>query len=265
MATLFDDQERIVPTWIAAARHLETNGYSGRNLVLEIPNLEVLTAEDRRVINAVSERLASQGKELTIETVAGTIFPQGVYRRHGRAGLYGEYQRLMTRAKKHGTWGHYFDRMTHRVAPSGEIINPLESMIEKLARSAKADARTWQSTYELSPTDPAQDIDCQHDGGELATYEPSSDRNRPLGGPCLSHLSFKITDGTRLDLTAVYRSHYYCARALGNLIGLGRLQNFVAVESGLIAGTLTCLSTHAEMDWEAWGGVRQGKALLAAF
>lgn len=263
MAVLFDNQSRIVPTWLSAARHLEANGYSGRNLVLEIPSISILTAADRRIVLAVNERLVGQGDDLSIETVAGTIFPQGLYKRRGRPGMYAEYQRLMTRAKKEGTWGCYFDRMIRRSDPYGKIVNPLESLILKLKRSAAPGARKWQSTYELSPSDPSQDIDVLDDGAELATYEPTTDRNRPLGGPCLSHLSFKITNGTHVDLTAIYRSHYYCARALGNLIGLARLQRFVALESGLQPGTLTCLSTHAEMDWPAWGGVRAGKELLA--
>jgi hypothetical protein len=41
---------------------------------------------------------------------------------------------------------------------------------------------------------------------------------------------------------------------LGNLIGLGQLQAFVAEEAGLKAGSLTIVSTHAEIDME--GGWR---------
>lgn len=265
MAVIFDTYERVVPTWLAAARYLEGNGYSARNLVLEIPNPGTLKPDDRRIRNAVNAELVTYEGELSIETVASTIFPQDLYARHGRAGLYADYQRVMARAKKEGTWGTYFDRMTRRTNARGEMVNPLNSLIEKLKRSAAPGARIWQSTYELSPSDPAEDIDPGKNGGELATYDPGADRNRPLGGPCLSHVSFKITGGQQLDLSAMYRSHYYCARTLGNLIGLARLQKFVAIESGLQLGVLTCLSTHAELDWNAWGGARKGKALLATF
>ena len=51
-------------------------------------------------------------------------------------------------------------------------------------------------------------------------------------------------------LTAVYRNHYYVARLLGNLIGLGQLQAFVAREVGIGLGSLTVISTHAEIDTE---------------
>ena len=55
-------------------------------------------------------------------------------------------------------------------------------------------------------------------------------------------------------LTAMYRNHTYITRCLGNLIGLGRLQAFVAKEAGLKVGSLTCISTHAELDiGKGWG------------
>jgi hypothetical protein len=64
----------------------------------------------------------------------------------------------------------------------------------------------------------------------------------------LSHLSFKRHPDFRLSLTAMYRNHSYVSRCLGNLIGLGRLQACVAEQAGLKVGSLTCVSTHAEID-----------------
>ena len=46
----------------------------------------------------------------------------------------------------------------------------------------------------------------------------------------------------------MYRNHTYVTRCLGNLIGLGRLQAFVAEQAELKVGSLTCISTHAEID-----------------
>jgi hypothetical protein len=46
----------------------------------------------------------------------------------------------------------------------------------------------------------------------------------------------------------MYRNHYYVEKLLGNLIGLGRLLQFVADESGIAMGSLTILSTHATVD-----------------
>jgi hypothetical protein len=49
-------------------------------------------------------------------------------------------------------------------------------------------------------------------------------------------------------LNATYRSHYYVQRLLGNLIGLGRLQFFLAHEAKLKIGPLTINSTYARLD-----------------
>ncbi|HEV2679032.1 MAG TPA: hypothetical protein VGV14_00885 [Rhodanobacter sp.] len=263
MAALFDSNERIVPTWLAVARHLQATGGTGRNLVLEIPRPGTLTRSDQKILQLVDSRIVTQGTGLSIDTIAGTIFPQGLYARRGRPDFYPEYLRLLGRAKKGGTWGQYFDRMIRRRTPDGTEINPLEVLIEKLKRAATTGGSVYQSTYELSPSDPTQDIDpVDEAGAELATYDPGQDRNRPYGGPCLSHLSFKITDRHILDLTAIYRSHRYCERALGNLVGLARLQKYVAAHSTLDLGTLTCVSTHAELDLSNWGGAVKGRVFL---
>lgn len=266
MAVLFDSNERIVPTWLAATRHLQATGGFGRNLVLEMPRAGVLTRDDQSILRQVDAQIVAQDTGLSIDTIAGTIFPQGLYVRRGRPDFYSEYLRLLGRAKKGGTWGLYFDRMIRRNAPDGTEINPLESLVKKLERAAKTNGSIYQSTYELSPSDPGQDIDpVDGVGGELPTYDPGHDRKRSYGGPCLSHVSFKITDRHILDLTAIYRSHRYCERALGNLVGLARLHKYVATQSGLHLGTLTCVSTHAELDLVNWGGVVKGRALLESF
>lgn len=267
MAKLFDTYSRIVPTWLAAARYLEQQpDRMGRNLVLEIPTPLIRTPADEAVMHAVDAALVQRDAGLTLETVAGTIFPQGLYARHPRAELYAAYQRMITRAQVPHSWGTYFGRMTRRSGRDG-VINPLDTLIEKIRRAMQPGTPTYQSAYELATCDPAIDLAGEECGVELGTYEPAHDMRRYRNGPCLSHLSFKITNGSHVDLTAMYRSHTYCSRALGNLIGLGRLQRFVALESGLQVGTLSCLSTHAELDLEAWavnGGVAQGRAVMAS-
>ena len=263
MAAVFDSNDRIVPTWLTAARHLQAAGGFGRNLVLEISRPGVMRRSDLHTLRRVDAQIIAQDNGLSIDTIAGTIFPQGLYDRRGRPDFYEEHFRLLDRAKKAGTWGQYFERMTRRKAPDGTLVNPLEDVIEKLKRAVTAGRSIYQSTYELSPSDPAQDIDpVDDDGAELATYDPVRDRKRSYGGPCLSHLSFKITDRHVLDLTAIYRSHRYCERALGNLVGLARLQKYVAEQASLDLGKLTCISTHADLDLASWGGVKEGGILL---
>lgn len=275
MATLFDTEQRIVPTWLAAARHLEKQAplRQAKNLLLEITHPLDLTDEDRAVMAKVDELLAPKG--LTLKTVAGTIFPIAMYQRHGRPGYYEKYKEMLKRGQAAGTWGTYAHRMIHRPGKEpGTTINPLDFLVDKLSAAGqpqRKDGRkvSFVSTYELSVADPEADLQRRDDGGgDVPTYDPALDSKEWLGLPCLSHLSFKRVarnDGAfAVDLTAVYRSHHYCARALGNLLGLAQLQSFVAKESGLAVGTLSCLSTHAELDTHEWGGVGPAQTLLKA-
>lgn len=277
MAKLFDTQERIVPTWLAAARHLNTlRPRQDKNLLLEIRKPLELTEEDHLVMARVDGGLAH--KNLTLKTVAGTIFPIAMYQRYGRPGYYEEYKEMLKRGQKANTWGTYAHRMIERPAKElGQTINPLEYLVEKLKAEGQPQRKdgkkvSFAATYELSVADPEEDLQPQVDaGGDVPTYNPAFDMREWLGLPCLSHLSFKRVPtgkgkgrGYVVDLTAVYRAHHYCARALGNLIGLGQLLSFVATESGLEVGTLSCLSTHAELDVAEWGGVDPTNAILNA-
>ena len=85
---------------------------------------------------------------------------------------------------------------------------------------------------------------------EMTIYDPVRDGGPVMNRQCLSFLSFKLSEQNprQLHLTALYRNHYYTARLLGNLIGLGRLMRFVAQEVGIVVGQLTVVSTHAEVD-----------------
>ncbi|QXH80400.1 MULTISPECIES: hypothetical protein [Pseudomonas] len=265
MAVLIKE-ERAVSAWLAAARHLVAcPEYTDRNLILEMASASELTAGDLEIIKAVDTALRQSTPGLSVDTVAGTIFPNGLYKRDGRPEFYARYLDVMARAKKHGTWGTYALRMMRRVARDGKtLFNPLEVIIRKL-QSSKA-GRCYQAAYELGVIDPEYDIADNTDGFgcELPLYDPGFDRNKALNMPCLSHLSFKVTAG-KLDLTAVYRSHWYGQRALGNLIGLSNLHKFVGTESGFECGMLTCIATHAYLDMGSLGGPQETKRMLKDF
>lgn len=101
---------------------------------------------------------------------------------------------------------------------------------------------------------------------EMTIYDPARDAGKVSNRQCLSFLSFKLTDDNTLLLTAMYRNHMYVARSLGNFIGLGRLQAFVAAQADATLGSLTCVSTHAEIDAgkKDHDGVVQGWTLSEA-
>ena len=254
--------ERLVPAWLDAARSLSaTPGRTDRNFVLEITSPTVLERGDLQVINAVDETLRAKTGGFGVYTVAGTIFPQGPYRRFGRPAFYKRYLDSMKAGKKEGTWGTYAMRMMDRAHPkSSKIINPLDTIVAKLQETKTG--RKIQSAYELGVHDVA-DLLQDEIGCELPIHEPATDGGRATNIPCLSHLSFKLDAGrSAVDLTAVYRSHHYAQRALGNLIGLSQLLHFVTKESGYTPGVLTCVSTLAHLDVESFGGVGATTALL---
>lgn len=120
----------------------------------------------------------------------------------------------------------------------GQPVNPLKSLVGKLRR--RIDASHGSKThYELPLSDEVF---------EISTYDPVRDGNYARGGPCLSHVSFKLDSANDVRLTAFYRSHFYLERALGNLVGLAQLQHFVAKESGGGIGPLTLIASEARLE-----------------
>jgi hypothetical protein len=255
MAQIFS-ADRIVPAWLNAVEFLRDNKGQGRNFILEVAEPATLTQKDRQAIQLVDDALR-KGSGLSVNTVAATIFPQGIYARHGHPKFYDVFKEKMATAKKKGTWGTYALRLMERQGKDpGQTINPLEQVILKLQR-ASSDGHPYQAVYEMGVAEPADDLDLMDSFGcELPTFDVKLDGNRVRNMPCLSHLSFKLTDKELVDLTAIYRYHYYCQRTLGNLAGLSQLMAFVAAESGLRVGSLTCISTQAALDLSSWDSAK---------
>lgn len=264
MAVLIQS-DRVVQAWVQASRHLMgRKGQTDRNLVLEITSPGDVTAADRQIIKTVDEALRKRWPQLSVQTVAGTIFPNDLYRKDKRPAFYDSYLNAMAHGMKKGTWGTYAMRMMRRVTrDKKKTFNPLEVIVRKL--QASKHGRRIQAGYEMGLIDVEYDLDdVDGFGCELPLYDPGVDRNRNINMPCLSHVSFKLT-GDQVDLTAVYRSHWYGQRALGNLIGLSNLHKFVATESGFDCGVLTCIATHAFLDVGSLGGAKAAKEMLKGF
>lgn len=261
MAKIFPGQ-RIVPVWFDVIKYLNANGGDGRNFILEIEDPGTLTTQDRVQIGVVDAALREHC-DSSVKTVAATIFPIGMYRRYLRPAFYEEFKNRMVRAKKDGTWGTYALRIIERrAADPKKTVNPLEQIIMKLIRASTV-GHSYHNNYELGVAEPSEDLDPDHPFGcELPTFDVTRDGTRVSNMPCLSHLSFKMTNRDQVDLTAIYRSHHYRAKALGNLIGLSQLLQFVAKESNLKVGILTCVSTHAQLEPKSWGNAAAISAVL---
>lgn len=232
----------IAETWLNAAEHLRACDGSDYTVLLAIENPLRVTSEDRVVEKLVDAFLKKHGEQPNY-TVAETIFPAHAYKRGGVEGVFKTYPEVTYPSmKRHPAfrWGTYAYRILHRER-NGETYNPLEQCMTKLR-----DAKPHHACYELDiPAD-------------ISTYDDTRDGKPRYGSlPCLSHVSFKLMPDRVLQLTALYRHHYYVQRAFGNLLGLARLQAFVAAEVGLKVGPLVCHSTLAKLDgWSdraSWG------------
>ncbi|MGH7651515.1 MAG: hypothetical protein ACREMS_06685 [Gemmatimonadaceae bacterium] len=211
-----------------------SHGNEAYNVVIDVENPASHDDNDNAIITAV-DRFLRKHEENPIITVANTIFPQSLYDAYGCPEFYSIYLRDFDKLSETKRWGRYFERMTRHKTLSGSTYNPLDELIEKMRRQEKKHVR-YSSAY------------------ELAVYDPLRDRRILYGGQCLSFLSFKVHPSRGLMVTVMYRNHTYITRCLGNLIGVGRLQAFVAGEVGLDVGSLTCISTHAVIDTgEGWG------------
>lgn len=223
-------QPDCVTAWREAVRAVDTRaGHSAYNVIIDVANPTAhSTLSDPRV-SVVNEFLGKYDK--SIETIGNTIFPRGLYRRYGAPALFDVFStRVLTKVRRNERWsGYYFERMMQHPAPDGSTVNQLWELVLRI-RDPQVRAL---NKFEIVLFDPNRDVD-----------------NSPYGGQCLSFLSFKLIPGAvrQLSLTAVYRNHFYVEKLLGNLIGLGRLMEFVASEGHVEVGNLTVLSTHAEID-----------------
>jgi hypothetical protein len=253
-----EDQPTTVHAWLQAAKALAGTGNRAYNLLYSVSEPSKLTAGGREAIKIFNSFALSHGLHST-ETVANTIFPLDTYLSKG-PDAFSDYYLDAIFPKVRKQWGTYFERMVRRhnddgspMTKDGEPLNPLVRLVEKVRRRVDGSGRTT-THYELSLDEPQLD---------LATYDPHHDGEYQVGGPCLSHVSFKIDAQGALRLTAFYRSHWYIARALGNLIGLARLQSYVAAQSGAGTGPLTIIASEAVLDLSGNGrSAAQTRAML---
>jgi hypothetical protein len=225
--------------WLKAAGHLAAiRTHEDFDVFLGISDPIALSAEDAAIIKMVDAFLVAHGG-YPVNTVAETIFPLEEYIRNGVAGVFENYPRKIAAIHKarpkEAKWGCYALRILRQVDRNGVTFNPLEKVLDKIKKHGR-----YRASNELGLGLPLAE--------DIPIYDPALDRNQYFGGmPCLSHVSIKVHDGL-VRLNATYRSHYYVQRLLGNLIGLGRLQYFIARETGLKVGQLTINSTFAHLD-----------------
>jgi len=207
-------------TWKKAVTQLIDNKSEIWNLTLRIENPNVFDSQWLKKYNP----RAVDGNSDSLNDVINTIFPMKLYQRHpNRPDLYETYWKCFDRIKriKHGRigWGSYFERLTR----FGEKnYNQLDTTINKI--------NEWEKTYKAAFV--------------FHLSDPSIDKPRPRNLPCWQFGEL-LFEGDKIHFMVVYRNHDYFGKALGNLIALGQLQNFICSETNHLVGELICHSAHA--------------------
>ncbi len=184
------------------------------------------------------------GRPYSVDTVANTLFPMGLYAPHLGPGAAAEHlwknhelaMKMQVRLKATDR-DNYFNRLACYPASEGPI-NQLDKVISRL-KGQLGQAGPLSSAYELGLTNPDTD-------GDLRLQSPAHDR-RIYGFPCLSHISLTFVR-PKLHLTALYRNQVFIERAYGNYLGLARLATFIATEIGAEVGEIACVATHADIE-----------------
>ena len=216
--------------WLEAVKLVDARpGHEANNVIIDVADPTAGANLAHPVVMQVNEFLVARQK--SVECIANTIFPQGLYRRYGRNDFIEVFhKRVLPKVRTNARWsGYYFERMTSMPQLDGRSLDQLSRTVARIGDKSN----TSLNKHEISLFDPERDV-----------------TGSPYGGQCLSFLSFHLLPGTprTLLLTAQYRNHYYIEKLLGNLVGLGRLMSFIAAESGTKVGALTVLSTHAQID-----------------
>ncbi len=166
------------------------------------------------------------GIQSSIETVAGTIFPEFIWRRcrGDRQQLYDNYDSIWPRIKKcpANRNGVYFRRLT---AFGNDKINQLEFVI-----------KTWNGKIRRRSALQAAILDPHHD------HKATPRR----GFPCLQQIAFHPNGANGVDglsIVAFYANQTLMEKAYGNYLGLYRLGKFMAKEMGLRLTDVKCIAS----------------------
>ena len=182
--------------------------------------------ENLQIRSTLDQLLEEDGKGLSCNTVANTIFPSIWNPNANRQELYDRYHHILPRLRKErrNRYGLYFQRLISYGGSSdgNNGVNQLEHIIQ-----------TW------------------HKGNHRRTalqaglFDPLKDHtDQPVRGfPCLQQVSFARYGDDGLSITGYYATQFVVERAYGNYLGLCRLGRFMAHEMGLRFGQMTCIAT----------------------
>lgn len=220
-------EENFQKAWAKVVLELQNNQWSIWNLVVRINNPIDIDVDKHKVMEcfACNKNLIGQNQ------VAYTIFPYKLYKGQDRDILYKYYWKYYkaNNLKSHAKWGDtYFARMI-RYGDKENVVDQLGTIID----SIKTRTKNYGASYVIVIPYPQKDI------------------KRKMGAPCLNYITVQvelINQIKYINLCAVYRNHDFRERAYGNYYGLGKLLEYIALETNSKIGVLTCVSSHAYIN-----------------
>jgi hypothetical protein len=230
------DEPTVIAAWIAGASRLCAPDPHPSFMVVSAGTNATFTRERLRELNSCADAVGAERPS----AVAEVLLPMRVLETNGDLATrldagWKYFGRGRRRHLRFSSWKHtYFERLTGHWMPRD--LN-LQEIKENRLRSVIEKAISW-----------GKDV-------EAALYihtDAPSDRLRPRGAPCLQYVQFRLFEENRLELFALYRAHDYLNKALGNMIGLQRLGEFVADQTGRSLVRQTVFSLHPSI-----GGSKQ--------
>lgn len=221
----------IQDAWLKAYRELLKPGVTSItplsvSIILDKLEPENIWFDD--ILNSALKKFDRQ----SIQTTAGTIFPQSLYNPGlPREKLFERYLAIWPYIKKAHSAnrsGVYFERLINFGSNDSLTVNQLEHVISTYD---KGNGNSRRSALQASIFDPLRDHTNQ----------------RQKGFPCLQLVSFTPFNTNELAITGVYATQYLFDRAYGNYLGLYRLGKFMAKEMGLNLTRLNCIATNAKI------------------
>lgn len=219
--------ENFQSAWAQVVLKLKDHHWSAWNLVVQIRKPVVIDENRHRIMEAFADEKGLIGQN----QVAYTIFPYKLYKGQERDVFYEQYWRYYNAVKleSYAKWRDtYFARLI-RYNSNGVEIDQLGTIIDSINNRKINNG----SSYVM-----------------LIPY-PQKDIKRKMGAPCLNYITVQveiINNIRYINLCSVYRNHNFRERAYGNYYGLGKLLEYIALETNSKVGVLTCVSSHAYID-----------------
>lgn len=267
-------QQTISSSWAAALR-ATTEAPSGRVLHM-VTTIDQPGPPDPALVDLIDA--ATAPARYSVSAVASTVFPSSTYADPGLVwrpdlsaadeqrlddaaqDLYDSYRFMLPtiRTASGNERGTYFGRLVSWPGKTGDGYNQLEVRVRQLRYQRR------RNNSSANAADMVVEGLAEHESGEvdvdgLQVYKSTDERTQAF--PCLVHIDLSVLHN-RLSLLAVYRHWHMITKAYGNLIGLSRLHNFLAQQSGYELGEMVVHGTVANAQFDDFG-VRRVHQLAA--